>query len=225
MITIQQVTKKFSSGHYGLKDVNLGISDGEFVSLIGPSGAGKSTLLNLISCEDRDFEGEIFMDDINVAKLKPRELPFYRRKIGKIFQDFKLLKQKNAFENIAFALEMIGKTNKEIQEIVSNVLVLVGLKEKAKQFPDEMSGGERQRVAIARALIHQPKVILADEPTGNLDSDNAWEIIQLLQRINSFGSTVLLATHNQEIVNTLRRRVVVLENGRLISDRRVGRYK
>lgn len=225
MITVQKVTKKFPNGHYGLKDINLIIRDGEFLSIIGPSGAGKSTLLNLISCEDRDFEGEIDVEGIKIKELKRRELPFYRRKIGKIFQDFKLLRHKNAFENIAFALEMVGKSNKEIQEIVPNVLSLVGLREKGFHFPHEMSGGECQRVAIARALIHQPKIILADEPTGNLDNENAWDIIQLLQRINSFGATILLATHNQEVVNALRRRVILLEQGRVISDRKVGRYQ
>ncbi|MEI6221666.1 MAG: cell division ATP-binding protein FtsE [bacterium] len=223
MITLQNVTKRYTKGHYGLKDISLTINDGDFVSIIGQSGAGKSTLLNLLSCEERDFEGKIIVEGIDISTLKRRELPFYRRKIGNIFQDFKLL-NKTAFENIAFALDVVGKTHQEIQEIVPNVLAMVGLAGKGNNFPSEMSGGERQRVAIARALIHQPQIILADEPTGNLDNENAWDIIQLLQRINSFGATVLLATHNQEIVNALRRRVIVLEHGRIVSDRRVGRY-
>lgn len=225
MITLRHVTKRFANQHYGLHDISLAINDGDFVSVIGQSGAGKSTLLNLISCDDRQFAGQIAVEGIDISELKHRELPFYRRKIGKIYQDFKLLKHKSAFENIAFALEVVGKAQHEIAEIVPNVLSLVGLAEKASQFPDEMSGGERQRVAIARSLIHQPKIILADEPTGNLDDENAWDVIQLLQRINAFGATIILATHNKDIVNALRRRVITLEHGKIASDRKVGRYK
>ncbi len=225
MIIFNQVSKQFKAGTWGIKNISFRIREGEFVSLIGPSGAGKSTLLGLITGEDRQFEGDILVDGVDVRTITHNQLPYYRRKIGAIFQDFKLLKHKNAFENISFALEMVGKSPQEIKEIVANVLSLVGLKDKGHQFPHEMSGGERQRVAIARALIHQPKIIVADEPTGNLDTDTSWEIIQLLQRINTFGATILLATHDEDIVNALRRRVIAITQGQITSDRKVGRYR
>ena len=225
MILFHQVSKQFKTGTWGIKNVSFRIKEGEFVSLIGPSGAGKSTLLSLITAEDRQYEGDIYVEGMDIKTIKNHRLPYYRRKVGTIYQDFKLLKHKNAFENIAFALEMVGKSPKEIKEIVNNVLTLVGLKDKGHQFPNEMSGGERQRVAIARALIHQPKIIVADEPSGNLDTDTSWEIVQLLQRINSFGATILLATHDEDIVNALRRRVISIQNGQIVSDRKVGRYR
>ena len=201
-----------------LDDVNLEIKDGEFVSLVGPSGAGKSTLLGLMTRELIPSKGEIIIDGINIADLSHAEVPLLRRKIGTIFQDFKLLSRKNAFENVAFALEVSGAESKEIAEDVPKVLNIVGLSDKAKNFPHQLSGGERQRLAIARALIHRPRILLADEPTGNLDILNSYDVVKLLMKINEFGTTVILATHNREIVNTVGRRVISMEKGKIVRD-------
>ena len=201
-----------------LDDVNLEIKDGEFVSLVGPSGAGKSTLLGLMTRELIPSKGEIIIDGINIADLSHAEVPLLRRKIGTIFQDFKLLSRKNAFENVAFALEVSGAESKEIAEDVPKVLNIVGLSDKAKNFPHQLSGGERQRLAIARALIHRPRILLADEPTGNLDMLNSYDVVKLLMKINEFGTTVILATHNREIVNTVGRRVISMEKGKIVRD-------
>lgn len=201
-----------------LDGVNLEIKDGEFVSLVGPSGAGKSTLLKLMTREINPSEGEILIDGINIADLSHSEVPLLRRKIGTIFQDFKLLSRKNAFENVAFALEVSGAEAEEINEDVPKVLNIVGLTDKAKNFPHQMSGGERQRLAIARALIHRPRILLADEPTGNLDMLNGYDVVKLLMKINEFGTTVILATHNREIVNIVGRRVISMEKGKVVRD-------
>jgi len=201
-----------------LDSVNLEIKDGEFVSLVGPSGAGKSTLLGLMTRELTPSKGEIIIDGINIADLSHSEIPLLRRKIGTIFQDFKLLSRKNAFENVAFALEVSGAELKEINEDVPKVLNIVGLTDKAKNFPHQMSGGERQRLAIARALIHRPRILLADEPTGNLDMLNGYDVVKLLMKINEFGTTVILATHNREIVNIVGRRVISMEKGKVVRD-------
>ena len=223
MILIQGVSKKYGE-KFVLRNVNLSIGAGDFVSMIGPSGAGKSTLLRMLIKESVFHTGKIFVDGEDIDFIRGNQIAQYRRKIGVVFQDFKLLPQKTAFENIAFALEMVGKTTREINEIVPKVLALVSLEDKAHHFPSELSGGEQQRVAIARALIHQPKILFADEPTGNLDYGTGWEIIQLLQRINNFGTTVVMATHDQTFVNTIRRRVVALEDGMVVRDQAAGRY-
>jgi len=201
-----------------LDGVNLEIKDGEFVSLVGPSGAGKSTLLRLMTRELKPSQGEISIDGINIAELTNKEIPLLRRKIGTIFQDFKLLSRKNSFENVAFALEVSGAEAEEINEDVPKVLNIVGLTDKAKNFPHQMSGGERQRLAIARALIHRPRILLADEPTGNLDMLNGYDVVKLLMKINEFGTTVILATHNREIVNIVGRRVISMEKGKVVRD-------
>jgi len=223
VILIQGVSKKYGE-KFVLRNVNLSIGAGDFVSMIGPSGAGKSTLLRMLIKESVFHTGKIFVDGEDIDFIRGNQIAQYRRKIGVVFQDFKLLPQKTAFENIAFALEMVGKTTREINEIVPKVLALVSLEDKAHHFPSELSGGEQQRVAIARALIHQPKILFADEPIGNLDYGTGWEIIQLLQRINNFGTTVVMATHDQTFVNTIRRRVVALEDGMVVRDQAAGRY-
>lgn len=201
-----------------LDGVNLEIGDKEFISLVGSSGAGKSTLLRLLTKELIPTEGDILVDGVNLADLSGSDIPILRRKIGTIFQDFKLLSNKNAFENVAFALEVCGASVEEIEADVPKVLGIVGLIEKKHSFPHQMSGGEKQRLAIARALIHRPRIILADEPTGNLDLVNSYDIVKLLLKINELGTTVILATHNREIVNSIGRRVVSIEKGKIVRD-------
>ncbi len=218
MIELKDVSSTFDDDFLALDGVNLEIKDGEFVSLVGPSGAGKSTLLRLMTRELKPSQGEIAIDGINIAELTSKEIPMLRRKIGTIFQDFKLLSRKNAFENVAFALEVSGAEAEEINEDVPKVLNIVGLTDKAKNFPHQMSGGERQRLAIARALIHRPRILLADEPTGNLDMLNGYDVVKLLMKINEFGTTVILATHNREIVNIVGRRVISMEKGKVVRD-------
>ncbi|KKR46798.1 MAG: Cell division ATP-binding protein FtsE [Parcubacteria group bacterium GW2011_GWA2_40_8] len=225
MIRFENVTKQYGKDIPAVEDISFNVAKGEFVSLVGHSGAGKSTLLKLLIVEDRPSSGEVFLDDVNVNKVSPAQLPKIRRKVGAIFQDFRLLPDRNAWENIAFALEVSGASSKDINSIVSQVLKLVGLEDKAKKFPKQLSGGEKQRVAIARALVHNPDVIVADEPTGNLDPVTSWDIIRLLARINELGGTsIILATHDREIVNALERRVITLDHGRLIRDEIKGRY-
>lgn len=207
-----------------LDKVNINIKSGEFVSLVGPSGAGKSTLLRLLTRELSPDEGEVWVDGVNLATLGGGNIPLLRRKIGTIFQDFKLLSNKNAFENVAFALEVCGIPKDEIQIDVPKVLAIVGLSEKIKSFPHQMSGGEKQRLAIARALIHRPKIILADEPTGNLDMVNSYDVVQLLLKIHELGTTVILATHNREVVNSVGKRVITMEKGQVVRDQEGGKY-
>jgi cell division transport system ATP-binding protein len=223
MIKFDSVTKAYDKV-FALKDINLEIHKGEFISVVGQSGAGKSTLMSLIIGEERPDKGQILIDDIDIAAIRARDIPYLRRKIGVVFQDIKLLPKRTAFENIAFALEVSGESPSMIKREVPKILEMVGLEEKYKAFPHEMSGGERQRVAIARALAHKPVLLLADEPTGNLDSINAWEIIQLLLKINKAGTTVLLATHAKDIVNSVKKRVVTLENGEVVYDQEKGKY-
>ncbi|HEY4519090.1 MAG TPA: cell division ATP-binding protein FtsE [Candidatus Paceibacterota bacterium] len=223
MILFSNVSKFYNS-HPALEDINLKIHHGEFVSLVGQSGAGKSTLLKLLIAEELPTAGEIFFDKQDIAVMSKHELPSLRRRIGMVFQDFKLLVHKTVFENVAFAMEVVGMGKKEIQEVVPQVLQLVGLEQKANNFPGELSGGEKQRVAIARALAHQPDLIIADEPTGNLDPLNTWDVIRLLMKINELGTTIILATHDREIVNTLNKRVVSLDKGKIIRDEENGRY-
>lgn len=207
-----------------LDDVNLKIDKGEFVFLVGPSGAGKSTLVKMLICEEKPSSGKILVVGRDITKLKPAELPYYRRKVGVVFQDFKLLPQKTVFENVAFALEVCEAARQDIMDKVPKILDLVGMLKRRNNLPSELSGGERQRVSIARALIHNPKILIADEPTGNLDPVNAWEIVDLLSRINSYGTIVILATHNKAIVDRLKKRVILLKDGKVVSDRIRGGY-
>lgn len=224
MIVFQNITKIYNKHSTALENVSFKINPKEFVSIVGRSGAGKSTIVKLFIGEEKPTSGRIMFDSYEVNKLKFSQLPKYRRRIGTIFQDFRLLTGKTAFENIAFALEMEGRPQKEINEFVPQILNLVGLQDKTQSFPYELSGGEKQRVAIARAMINQPEVIVADEPTGNLDPFNTWEIIKLLMKINEMGSIVILATHNKEIINTLGQRVITLEKGKVIRDEEHGRF-
>ncbi len=223
MIRFDKVTKTYNES-YALKEISLDIHKGDFISLVGQSGAGKSTLLSLIIGEERPDSGRIFIDDIDVARIKPYDIPFLRRKIGFVFQDIKLLDNRTAYENVAFALEVSGESPEVIRKEVPKSLELVGLEEKSSSFPHEMSGGERQRVAIARAMVHKPVLLLADEPTGNLDSINAWEILQLLLKINKAGTTVILATHAKDLVNSIKKRVVTIEKGEVTNDQEKGKY-
>ncbi|PKM88918.1 cell division ATP-binding protein FtsE [Candidatus Falkowbacteria bacterium HGW-Falkowbacteria-2] len=224
MITLLHVSKKYSRDNQVLQDVNLHIEAGEFVSLVGQSGAGKTTLVKLLTGEERADEGQVVIGDWDITRLNRHEIPYLRRQIGVIFQDFKLLPKKTLRENVAFALEVCGASNTKIKKIVPSVMKIVGLEDKQGRYPHEVSGGEQQRAAIARALVHQPRLLLADEPTGNLDTINADEIIDLLQRINKFGTTVILVTHNKGIVNRLSKRVVTMEKGQIVSDKAHGKY-
>ncbi len=226
MILLDRVTKLYNrDSKPAINRVSLHVEPKEFVILVGTSGAGKSTLLKLLTCEEKPTSGKIVVGGIDYDDLKEKQIPLLRRKIGVVFQDFKLLPQRTVFENIAFALEIAGMTNREIRSTVPKVINLVGLKGKEKQFPRQLSGGERQRVAIARAVVRQPKILIADEPTGNLDPRHSWEIVKLLEKINRYGTTVLLTTHNAEIVNKLKRRVVTIENGKISSDQVSGSYR
>jgi cell division transport system ATP-binding protein len=215
---MHDVTMEYPNGKLALRDVDLVIPEGDFVFLVGPSGAGKSTLMKLL------IRDEVVLDGQDLARLSRRNVPRVRRKIGTIFQDFKLLPRKNVWENVAFALEVTGTPGRKVRPAVDRVLALVGLTAQARQLPSQLSGGEQQRTAIARALVHDPRIIIADEPTGNLDPLISWEILQLLLRINELGVTVLMATHNAEVVTALRRRVVALEEGRIIRDEVGGAY-
>ncbi len=215
---LHDVTKTYPNGKTALRDVDLVIPEGDFVFLVGASGAGKSTLIKLLIRDEIATRGAVILDGQDVARLSRREVPRIRRKIGIIFQDFKLLPTKTVRENVGFALEVTGTPRRQIAPAVDRVLALVGLSAQAEQLPSQLSGGEQQRTAIARALVHDPRLIIADEPTGNLDPLISWEIIQLLSRINELGVTVLMATHNAEIVTALRRRVVALEDGRITRD-------
>ena len=201
-----------------LNGVNLHIKDGEFVSIIGPAGAGKSTLLRLLTREISPHRGEVILDGVNLAEVPSKAIPLLRRKIGTVYQDFKLLSAKTAFENVAFAMEVCGADRGEIESDVPKILGIVGLGDKLKSFPHQLSGGEKQRLAIARALIHRPRIILADEPTGNLDLVNSYDVVKLLMKINELGTTVILATHNREVVNAIGKRVVTMEKGKIVRD-------
>ena len=216
MIYFDKVSKVYSSSSIALDDISFAVEPKEFVSIVGQSGAGKTTLLKLLIAEDHPTDGKIFFESIDVNELKKKDLSLLRRKIGMIFQDFRLLPNKTAYENIAFAMEAAGRKDEEIHESVPQVLELVNLTEKSWHFPHELSGGEKQRVAIARALVIQPDVIIADEPTGNLDPLNTWEIIQILRKINDMGTTILMATHNKAVIDSLGKRVITMEKGKII---------
>lgn len=221
---MKDVYKRYSNGVVASNGINIEIDPGEFVYVVGPSGAGKSTFIKMMYCEERPTKGDVIIDGVNLAKLKNREIPHLRRKIGVVFQDFKLLPKLNVFENVAFALEVIEEPSKKIRLKVEEVLKLVGLTHKARMFPHELSGGEQQRVSIARSIVNTPKVVIADEPTGNLDPETSWEIMNLFEQINSRGTTIVMATHNKEIVNTIKHRVVAIEGGLITRDEFGGDY-
>jgi len=223
MIEFKKVSK-FYDDCSAVDKATFSIKPKEFVCIVGRSGAGKTTILKLLLKEEEPSEGEIIVDGRDISGLKKHDVPIYRRKIGSIFQDFKLLPNKNAYENIAFAMEAAGRTEQEIAVDVPQILNLVELTDKANNFPAQLSGGEKQRVAIGRALVHKPDILMADEPTGNLDPLHTWDIIRLLCRINELGTTVILATHDREIVNALSKRVISFDKGRLIRDEENGRY-
>jgi len=224
IINFDSVSKIYNSHSIALQNVSFAIDKGEFVSIAGKSGAGKSTLLKLLIAEERPTKGRVLFYNQEIHKIPNTQLPKYRRKIGMVFQDYRLLPNKTAYENIAYAMEVNGFLDKDIEKDVPQVLDLVGLKDRAANFPHALSGGEKQRVAIARALVQRPEVIVADEPTGNLDPLNAYEIIKLLLKINELGTTVILATHNKEIIDSLGKRVVILDKGKLIRDEENGKY-
>ncbi len=224
MIKFDSVTKKYTNESASLEDINLHIKEGEFVSLVGHSGAGKTTLVKLILAEERPTRGNVFFEDVDVHSLTSGDVVKYRRRIGVVFQDFRLLPNKTAYENIAFAMEVAGRTDDEIRSDVPHVLELVDLSDKMHSFPHQMSGGEKQRLAIARAIINQPELLIADEPTGNLDPLNTYEIVQILKKINDMGTTVILTTHNKGIVDSVGKRVITLEKGRIVRDDESGRY-
>lgn len=216
---LDRVTKTYSRDLGSALDrISIHVEPKEFVIVVGQSGAGKTTLLRLLTREERPTSGKIIIGGVDYDKLKDRDIPLLRRKIGVVFQDFKLLPNKNVYENVAFALEIVGVSNKEIRHTVPRVLGIVNLKGKEKRMPHELSGGERQRVAIARAIVRQPRILIADEPTGNLDPKHAWDVITVLEKINRYGTTVLLTTHNQDIVNKLKRRVITINDGKIVSD-------
>ncbi len=225
IIEFDNVSKIFKDNSLALTDVSFKIKEGEFVSFVGPSGAGKSTILKLISAEEIPTTGTVFFDGNPLDKIKRSSIPLHRRNIGTVFQDFKLLGKKTVFENVAYALEVCGAPALEIKESVPQILDIVGLGEKMEKFPKQLSGGEQQKVALARALIHKPIVILADEPTGNLDSASSVEIVELLLKINELGTTVLLASHDKEIVNKASRRVIFLDKGKIVGDLAKSKYK
>ncbi|KXG44428.1 cell division ATP-binding protein FtsE [Tepidibacillus infernus] len=224
MIEMFDVWKTYPNGVNALQAINIKINKGEFVYVVGPSGAGKSTFIKLMYREERPTKGQIFLNGFNVEKLKERQIPQIRRNIGVVFQDYRLLPNLTAYENVSFAMEVIEAPKKLIRKRVPEVLELVGLKEKMNAMPNQLSGGEQQRVALARALVNSPSVIIADEPTGNLDPDTSWEIMDLFEKINFRGTTIVMATHNKEIVNKLRKRVIAIENGSVVRDQQRGEY-
>lgn len=224
MINFTDVTMKYPNGVFALKDIHIHIRKGEFVFLVGPSGAGKSTFLKLLLKEINPTSGHIVIDDQDVTVLHRRRIPLLRRKMGVVFQDFRLLPNKTVYENVAFAMEILEVKPREIRRQVPIILSMVGLSERAKNFPNQLSGGEQQRVSIARAMINNPPILIADEPTGNLDPETSWEIMKLLRQINRRGTTVLMATHDKEIVNLMQKRVIALEKGSISRDEEKGGY-
>jgi len=227
MISFRNLTKTYNTPAKSIKavdNVSFEVNQGEFVSIVGRSGAGKTTLLKLLLAEEKPSSGTILFEEQDISHIHSKDLPLFRREIGVVFQDYKLLSAKTAYENVAYVMEVMGCSDEEIGRDVPQVMELVGLAERVTSFPDELSGGERQRAALARALIHRPKVILADEPTGNLDPYHTREIIKLLAKVNEMGTTVILATHNKEVINTLGKRVITLEEGKIIRDEQKGRF-
>ncbi len=224
MIYFDKVSKVYADDCAALEDVTFTVEPQEFVSIVGHSGAGKTTLVKLILAETKPTDGKVFFGSTDINSLRAKEIPEYRRKIGVVFQDFRLLPDKNVYENIAFSMEAAGRSDEEIESDVPHVLELVDLGKKIWSFPRELSGGEKQRVAIARAIVNQPEIIIADEPTGNLDPVNTYEIVQILKRINDLGTTIILTTHNKGVIDSLGRRVITMENGRVVRDDKQGRY-
>lgn len=224
MITFEKVSKTYSPKCRALNNINLTIRDKEFVSIAGRSGAGKSTLIKLLIREENPTVGRILWQGFDIGKISSTEMPLWRRKIGMVFQDFKLLPGKTAYENIAFAMEAGGRSDEDIERDIPKLLRIVNLTERAEHFPSQLSGGEKQRIAIARALAHRPEILIADEPTGNLDPLHTWEIIRLLIKINELGTIVVLSTHDREIINGLNKRVITLEKGKVIKDDEKGKY-
>lgn len=224
MIYFDKVTKKYADSAAALEDVTLSINPKEFVSIVGHSGAGKTTLLKLLLAEERPTEGSVFFQSINIHDLPVTALHHYRRKIGMVFQDFRLIPNKTAYENIAFAMEAAGRTDSEIASDVPYILGLVNLADKAKHFPDQLSGGEKQRIAIGRAIINQPDLIIADEPTGNLDPINTYEVVEILKKINELGTTVIITTHNKGVIDAIGKRVVTIDRGKVVRDDAKGEY-
>lgn len=218
MIKFEKLKKVYAPNNVVLDDINLHIKHGEFVSLVGLSGAGKSTLLKMLTKEEAPSAGAVLIDGVNVNDITGRDIPYFRRTIGTVYQDFKLLSHKNAYENVAFAMEVSDASEEEIAKDVPQILNIVGLGDKLDNFPHQLSGGEKQRLAIARALIHRPKILLADEPTGNLDLVNSYDVVKLLLKINELGTTVILASHDTNIVNHIGRRVVSLDKGKIVKD-------
>jgi cell division transport system ATP-binding protein len=224
MIRLVNVSKVYDNGVTALSNVNINIKAGDFVFLVGPSGAGKTTIIKLLLKEIEPTSGDIFVNDKNVTVLKRKEIPYFRRNIGVVFQDFRLLPDRNVYDNIAFAMQVVGTPSKEIRRRVPLMLSLVNLSSKAYAYPNELSGGEQQRVVLARAIANNPPVLIADEPTGNLDPDTGWDIVNLLSEINRRGTTVIMATHAKEIVDVMRKRVIILKKGTVISDQEKGVY-
>ncbi|MCR5468161.1 MAG: cell division ATP-binding protein FtsE [Lachnospiraceae bacterium] len=225
MISLEHVSKSYTAGIPALNDINIEIEDGEFVFIMGDSGSGKSTLIKILLKELEPSEGKVLVNNFNLARVRRRSIPKFRRNIGVVFQDFRLLKDRNIYDNVSFAMKVVGAPTREIKKRVPMMLSLVGLAAKYKSFPKQLSGGEQQRVAIARALVNEPKILLADEPTGNLDSNNAWEIMRLLEEINRRGTTVVVVTHNTDIVRAMNKRVITIKKGVLVSDEMGGGYE
>lgn len=224
MIELQDVYKKYSNGVTAVNGIDVKIEQGEFVYIVGPSGAGKSTFIKMMYREEVPTSGTLLINGVNIAKLKSKKVPLFRRNIGVVFQDFKLLPTLTVFENVSFALEVIEQTPKVIKKRVMETLDLVNLKHKARMLPTELSGGEQQRVSIARSIVNSPKIVIADEPTGNLDPETSWEIMNIFDEINTRGTTIIMATHNREIVNTIKHRVIAIESGKIVRDQQRGDY-
>lgn len=224
MIEMKDVYKTYPNGVIALNGISVRIKQGEFVYVVGPSGAGKSTFINMMYREEKPTSGSIMVNGVNLAKMKDSRVPLLRRHIGVVFQDFKLLPKLTVYENVAFALEVIEESPKVMKKKVMEVLDLVGLKHKARFYPNELSGGEQQRVSIARSIVNSPKIVIADEPTGNLDPENSWGIMELFETINDRGTTIVMATHNREIVNTIKKRVIAIEGGKIVRDEVRGEY-
>ena len=224
MIEMMNVTKKYNKGITAINNLSIQIKDGEFVYVVGPSGAGKSTFIKMMYREEKATKGRIRVGKYDLMKIKDRQIPFLRRYVGVVFQDFKLLQHKTVYENVAYAMEVIEKSPREIKRRVDEVLELVNLKHRMNNFPNELSGGEQQRVAIARAIVNTPGILIADEPTGNLDPDTSMEIMDILERINEQGTTIVMATHNSQIVNEKKHRVLAIESGQIVRDQEQGAY-
>jgi cell division transport system ATP-binding protein len=224
MIIFDNVTKQYSENAPAIENVDFGIEPGEFVSIVGHSGAGKTTVIKLILAEERPTDGKVLFDEIDVHNLRKNQINKLRRRLGIVFQDFRLLPYKTAFENVSFTMEVSERSDQDIESDVPYALELVGMSDKADSFPSELSGGEKQRLAIARAIVTHPDVLIADEPTGNLDPGNSYEIMQILKKINNLGTTILLTTHNKGIVDSLGKRVITMERGRIVRDDKQGRY-